>query len=125
MPGQPPYPQQHTYPHGGTQPGYFPYPAGPGYPPGPAHPPAYSPAAPTGGFPGYPPTTLTSASAVNTPQESTNSTNSKPGSGGTITQEHLRMSILSAVEDKVLLGGIPGGYAEACRPHFFLDFKPK
>merc|ERR1711936_422239 len=73
-PPQPGYPPQSTG-YQPQQPGYPPYPT-PGYPPG-------------GGGAGYPPYPPTSQPG-----------GTRPGTG-TITSEHIKASILSAVEDKV------------------------
>jgi len=77
FPPQPSYTAQPGYP-----PAYPQYPGGGGYPPaGPQYPPQYPPQSG-----GYPPTTQ--------------SYQQRPGTG-TITADHIRASILSAVEDKV------------------------
>jgi len=113
MPGQSQYPRSPGYPPAGPQPGYPPYPpAGPGYPPGPTNPPAYPPSTSSGGYPGYPPATSNTpyppaAGQGGLPPYSSQASTVSTASGnintgtGTVTQEHLRMSILSAVEDKV------------------------
>lgn len=95
MPGQQPYPQQQQPAYPGASPSVY-----PPYPPT-TNPPAYP--AQFGGYPpatqGYPPATQgyppQQASGYNS------QTSSQTTTGGTVTQEHLRMSILSAVEDKI------------------------
>jgi len=93
-PPQPGYPPQTTgY---GAQPGYPPQAAGgyppyptPGYPQAGGYPPSntgYPPGG--GGYPPYPPTGQTAAAA-------------RPGTASSISSEHIKASILSAVEDKV------------------------
>jgi len=87
-PPQPGYPPQSTgYPP--QQPGYPPYPT-PGYPPNGGYPPANTgyPPGGGGGYPPYPPAAQPGAAA-------------RPGTASSISSEHIKASILSAVEDKV------------------------
>merc|ERR1711936_360098 len=87
-PAQPGYPPQSTG-YQPQQPGYPPYPT-PGYPPTTGgYPPANTGYPPGGGGAGYPPYPPTSQPG-----------GTRPGTG-TITSEHIKASILSAVEDKV------------------------
>lgn len=109
----PPYPPQNQgfppgYPGGQQGGAYPPYPPRPAYPPYPGGYPPYPPAgnqpAATsyGGYPPYPPQagpTTQQPGYYN--QASTASTDTSSSSSGTITQEHIKASILSAVEDKV------------------------
>ncbi|XP_068083372.1 tumor susceptibility gene 101 protein isoform X1 [Anabrus simplex] len=116
-----PYPTQSYMPvpasggSGSTNPPYLPYPPNPSYPQqsssssypsvyppypypynsGPTTPYPYNPpVATSGGYPPYPPTSQMS------PPQTTSSGNSG-GTTGTITEEHIRASLLSAVEDKL------------------------
>jgi len=108
-----PYPVQNTgfpgYPAGGgyQQPGYPQYPQytnnNPGYTT------AYPPAT-TGGYPPYPVNTTNYpgqpgvgfySQASTAGHTATTATSGNIGPGGTITQEHLKASVLSAVEDKI------------------------
>jgi len=105
-----PYPpvSGYPYPTTGAQPAYPPTPYRAPYPPyqgnSPGYPP-YPPNPPTSTYPPYPP----QQGGYNQPQPqpyysqaSTVSTESSgSAAGGTITQEHIKASILSAVEDKV------------------------
>lgn len=88
--GYPPYPASATaYPPATPYPLYPPSVGGQGPTPYPAYPTGYPPypAAPTGsGYPPYPPSSATT----------------NPSSTGTISEDHIRASLLSAVEDKVV-----------------------
>jgi len=112
----PPYPPQNQgygFPVGQPAGAYPPYPPRPAYPP--YQPTGYPPYPPTGGanptvssygggYPPYPPQQGGAATAQPPgyyTQASTASTDTTSSGGGTITQEHIKASILSAVEDKV------------------------
>jgi len=113
--GYPGYPPTSTPYPPVSHPSYHPQPPGTGpagYRPGPVYPPVYPPASsqhqPVPGYPapyppgvhhqtpGYPPT-----SSAYPPPVHQNNVGGAVAAGGTITQEHIKASILSAVEDKV------------------------
>jgi len=114
-----PYPptQMYGYPPaaaaagGGAQPPYPPLPYRPGYPYGAGGSAGYPPypaaatATSTPGYPPYPPQGYSQPPAglqTQYSQASTGSADTSSSTGsGTITQEHIKASILSAVEDKV------------------------
>lgn len=101
----PPYPTQPGYPPSNTSYPVYPPTSTPGYPPSAtgnqsAYPPPYA----AGGYSPYPPTTT----AVNAQSGDVSVSNSSPpavpsaGTGtGTITEEHIRASLISAVSDNV------------------------
>ncbi|CAL4073531.1 unnamed protein product, partial [Meganyctiphanes norvegica] len=99
----PPYPTQPGYPPSNTPYPVYPPTSTPGYPPTttgnqPAYPPPYA----ATGYPPYPPTT-TAFNAQSADVSNTNSATPAPAATatGTITEEHIRASLISAVSDNV------------------------
>jgi ESCRT-I complex subunit TSG101 len=105
-PPRPVYPPQAAsnypgYPPASSGPGYPPPNAGPVYPPstGPGYPPA-GPVYPPNSGPAYPPVSSNN-SGYPTPYPPAMSSQSSVESTGTITQEHILMSMRQGVEDKI------------------------
>ncbi|XP_045623851.1 tumor susceptibility gene 101 protein isoform X2 [Procambarus clarkii] len=96
----PPYPSQPGYPPTSTPYPVYPPTSSTGYPPSqPGGPPATYPPPYTPGiqYPSYPSTTSSNLPT----QPTTTETNTTTASTGTITEEHIRASLISAVSDRV------------------------
>ncbi|KAK7073913.1 hypothetical protein SK128_026677 [Halocaridina rubra] len=94
--GYPPYPAQPGYPPSSTPYPVYPPTSTTGYPPSQPGPPSYPPPYTPGvTYPPYPPTTS------NLTTQSTETSGATTAATGTITEEHIRASLVSAVSDRV------------------------
>ncbi|XP_068250029.1 tumor susceptibility gene 101 protein isoform X5 [Palaemon carinicauda] len=94
--GYPPYPTQPGYPPSNTPYPVYPPTSSAGYPPGQPGPPSYPPPYTAGvSYPPYPSTTS------NLTTQTTETSGITTAATGTITEEHIRASLVSAVSDRV------------------------